>query len=56
MNEFLDTKQAAEWLRISRSTLAKKRISGDGPPYIKTIVFCETEFDIFTPAYLIKFL
>lgn len=38
MNEdiYLRPKEAAEILRLSTSTLAKMRLRGDGPPYVKS--------------------
>jgi excisionase family DNA binding protein len=40
------TDEAANYLRLSRSTLEKMRLSGDGPPFIKSgkrIVLYKTE-------------
>jgi predicted DNA-binding transcriptional regulator AlpA len=37
-NEFdtrMRPREAAEYLRLSESTLAKMRMRGDGPPYVK---------------------
>jgi hypothetical protein len=31
----LDTHQAAEWTRLARATLAKLRVGGGGPPFVK---------------------
>lgn len=34
-NFLLSSDQASEWLGLSKSTLAKMRLRGDGPKYIK---------------------
>jgi predicted DNA-binding transcriptional regulator AlpA len=34
-NQIFMPKRAAEWLGLSESTLAKMRLRGDGPSYIK---------------------
>jgi predicted DNA-binding transcriptional regulator AlpA len=34
-NQIWTPKKAAEWLGLSESTLAKQRLSGSGPVYIK---------------------
>ena len=31
----LDTEQAAERCKLARATLAKLRVKGDGPPFVK---------------------
>jgi excisionase family DNA binding protein len=36
MRILMTPKQAAEYLQLSMSTLAKMRMRGDGPPYNKT--------------------
>jgi predicted DNA-binding transcriptional regulator AlpA len=33
--EFLDTTGSAAFLKLSRSTLTKRRLTGDGPKYLK---------------------
>ena len=33
--EFLDTAGSAAFLKLSRSTLTKRRLTGDGPKYLK---------------------
>jgi excisionase family DNA binding protein len=33
--QILTTNEAADLLRVSRQSLAKWRVSGDGPPYLK---------------------
>jgi predicted DNA-binding transcriptional regulator AlpA len=35
-NTYLRPSEAAEFLRLSTSTLAKMRLRGDGPPYVKS--------------------
>ena len=35
LEEFLTPKEAAQLLRVSLSWLAKARMRGDGPPYVK---------------------
>jgi excisionase family DNA binding protein len=32
---YLRPREAAEYLRSSESTLAKKRLNGDGPPFVR---------------------
>ena len=32
---YLRVKEAAQYIGLAASTLAKKRLSGDGPPFIK---------------------
>jgi hypothetical protein len=34
-DEYLDTAAAAELLKLSSSTLTKRRLTGDGPKYLK---------------------
>lgn len=44
----LDTRQAAELTRLSRQTLAKWRVTGDGPPFISLgsrIVYSESDLE-----------
>ena len=36
MLRHMRTDEAANFLRLSRSTLEKMRLSGDGPPFIKS--------------------
>jgi hypothetical protein len=35
MSEFLSTKEAAEWLGVSESTLNHWRVAGCGPAFVK---------------------
>jgi excisionase family DNA binding protein len=34
-NKYLTTKEAAHYVRLSESSLEKKRVSGDGPEFLK---------------------
>jgi hypothetical protein len=34
-NKYLTTKEAAFYVRLSESSLEKKRVSGDGPEFLK---------------------
>jgi predicted DNA-binding transcriptional regulator AlpA len=34
-SSLLSDRQAAEWLGLSRAWFQRKRVSGDGPPYVK---------------------
>nr|WP_282567794.1 helix-turn-helix domain-containing protein [Devosia sp. 1635] len=34
--DYLRPSEAADFLRLSTSTLAKMRLRGDGPPYVKS--------------------
>jgi excisionase family DNA binding protein len=34
-NKYLTTKEAAYYVRLSESSLEKKRVSGDGPEFLK---------------------
>jgi hypothetical protein len=45
---------AADYLGVSQSTLAKRRMTGDGPPYLKlgkTIVYDVGDLDLYAEAH-----
>ena len=47
-SEYMTATEAAEYLRSSTSTLAKRRLSGDGPKYFRigrAVRSCRTELD-----------
>jgi hypothetical protein len=37
MSQFLDTKEAAKYVRLSTATLERLRVTGGGPSFIKPI-------------------
>lgn len=52
---YLNTLEAAAYLRLSKSTLAKARVSGRGPPYLKVgrrVLYRHGDLDAWAQATL----
>ena len=54
-NGYLTTKQAAEYLGVSRSWLEKLRVFGDGPPFYKVsarrVLYQKSELEAWVARY-----
>jgi predicted DNA-binding transcriptional regulator AlpA len=52
--EFLDTAGSAALLKLSRSTLTKRRLTGDGPKYLKLgrrVVYARRELEAWARSH-----
>jgi predicted DNA-binding transcriptional regulator AlpA len=53
-DDFLDTAGASAFLKLSPSTLTKRRLTGDGPKYLKLgrrVVYSRRELEAWTRAH-----
>jgi predicted DNA-binding transcriptional regulator AlpA len=53
-DEFLDTAGASAFLKLSLSTLTKRRLTGDGPKYLKLgrrVVYSRRELEAWARAH-----
>jgi len=56
-SEYFNTQQAAAHLQISPSTLNKRRVFGDGPPFVKigkSVRYRRSDLDAWTATRLRK--
>ncbi len=56
-NEYLTPPEAAQYLRISASTLAKLRVYGGGPPFIRigrAVRYSRAELDAYMAARIAR--
>lgn len=55
IDEYLTTEQAAEYTKLAASTLTKKRLYGDGPPYLRPglrrIIYKKADLDAWLESH-----
>jgi excisionase family DNA binding protein len=56
-SDYFNTQQAAAYLQISPSTLNKRRVYGNGPPFVKmgrTVRYRRDDLNVWTDKHLRK--
>lgn len=57
MPDYLKTPEAAEYTRLSVPTLERKRLVGDGPPFVKagkSVIYRRSDLDDWLSSRLVR--